>query len=98
MKIEFTRKNPPEEVAPSTQYPWGLRISLDPEMLEKFPEGTFSSIGQEMTIPMTARVVAMSEDEMNGKKERTVSLQIIAAELPETKKARNLYPETASDA
>ena len=97
MKIPFKRKEESPEVEPSaSQYPWGLRITLDDEMLAKFPAGLLSEIGKELTIPMTIRVVSLSEDDVEGTLKKYASLQIISAEIPEAKKVRNLY-ETGSE-
>lgn len=64
-------------VAPSEpDYPWGLRITLGTEELEKLDMEGDCEVGDYLHMHCLAKVTSVSEDERGGKKECTVSLTI----------------------
>lgn len=64
-------------VAPSEpDYPWGLRITLTSEELEKLDMEGDCEVGDYLHMHCFAKVTSVSEDERNGEKECTVCLTI----------------------
>ena len=67
----------------SPPYPWGLRITLEDEALNKLGKGTKGfGIGARMSMECQVEVVSVSEsEELKGRKNRSVGLQIIKMAL-----------------
>lgn len=77
-----SKKDKSAVVSPSRgeDYPYGMRISLDHDSLEKLGmhEGAMPSVGDEMHIHAKTKVQRTSEDQHEGdsKKKRHIELQI----------------------
>lgn len=81
-------------------YPWGARICLSNDELEKLGITTFPPVGAMFNVECVARVVCVSEDETdNGKGEprRRMELQIMqmGAEQQTANGAAKLYRSTS---
>lgn len=76
-----------EEASESTetedsQYPWGLRLTLDDDALAKLGITAMPSAGTKMKLSATVLVCSVaSYSDKAGEPENTVSLQITAMEL-----------------
>lgn len=85
------------------QYPYGLRIYLDDESLDKLGIEKLPELGAEFMIEAKVRVVSKSEstdpnDEDGDNDRSSMDLQIVAMGLPAAKKdpatvAKEMYPE-----
>lgn len=85
-----------EEMAKATlatdvpRYPWGLSLSLDDESLDKLDLEDLPKVGSKLTLTARVEVTACSVSANsydNGKKRKSVSLQIVAMSLePESEK------------
>lgn len=59
------------------EYPYGLRISLNGESLDKLGISMLPQVGQKMMIQASVQVCSVSQYEnQNGNKDRSVDLQI----------------------
>lgn len=75
---EYTQ--PSETDAP--KYPWGLKITLDDDALEKLGITSLPAVGSKMTISATCEVCSTSAySDQAGEPETSMSLQITAMEL-----------------
>ena len=87
---------------PKEQYPYGMRVTLDDEVLGKLGFKVPPAVGKELTMQATVKVVACSinADEYNGgEAESRCELQIIEVGFGKADqadpKADALYPKTA---
>lgn len=63
------------------EYPYGLRICLDSESLDKLGVTELPAVGTTMTLMARVEVVSVSQHESGDGKNRDVSLQITDMEL-----------------
>lgn len=63
------------------EYPYGLRVGLDSESLDKLGVTELPTIGTTMTLMAKVEVVSVSQYESDDGKNRDVSLQITDMEL-----------------
>lgn len=75
-----------EQTAPDTsdapKYPWGLRISLDDDSIEKLGLTTLPAVGSKMTMTCAVEVCSTGAyQDQSGESETSMSLQITAMEL-----------------
>lgn len=73
----------PEVATSSPPYPWGLRINLENEALKKLDMTVKDfGIGTRMLMQCQVEVVSVSEfEELKGRKDRSIGLQIIKMAL-----------------
>ena len=75
-------------------YPYGLRLNLDRECIDKLNMGRMPKIGSEVTILAKAKVESVSErDSTDSGKHRTLELQIteLGLETPKLDAAEYIY-------
>lgn len=71
---------PTESDAP--KYPWGLKLTLDDDALEKLGITSMPAVGTKMQLSATVEVCSTSAySTQEGESEASVSLQITAMEL-----------------
>jgi hypothetical protein len=78
------------------EYPWGTRVSLENDSLEKMKITDLPEVGKEMMMMAKVKVVETSSRENEeGKKRRSVDLQITDMAFEEEKKdpATAIYGE-----
>lgn len=69
--------SPSTAVADAPQYPYGLRIELNNESLDKLDVGDMPTIGDRFTVTCTVEVCGCSSHtERDGDENRSLSLQI----------------------
>jgi hypothetical protein len=67
----------PSALAEAPQYPYGLRIDLNDESLEKLGIGELPAVGSKKVLYAIAEVVRVSHDEsMGGPARKSLTLQI----------------------
>ena len=84
--MKMSREEAQEQYAPVTsdapEYPYGLRISLDDDALEKLGLTQLPAVGTKMQLSATVEVCSTSAySTQEGEAETSVSLQITAMEL-----------------
>ncbi|WP_138651730.1 capsid staple protein [Pseudoxanthomonas sp. X-1] len=57
-------------------YPWGLRVRLEDEQLEALGIGSMPPVGAPMELQALAKVISVSEEQVEGKPKRCLELQI----------------------
>ena len=94
LKLSKKKKEEMAEPRPSDmpEYPWGSRLNLESEQVEKFSELQTVAVGDEMTATIKVRVKSVREDESEteaGKKRKRhdVELQVTDMEFVQEKKA-----------
>jgi hypothetical protein len=77
-KADRTAKNKSYEstVIGSEDYPYGLRINLDEDMLKKLGIKKMPKTGGHVSLKANCCVTSVSMDERNGKTNRRIELQI----------------------
>lgn len=77
-------------------YPWGLRLNLDKETLDKLGIDGLPGVGDKVLVAARATVVGVSQHESEGHDSRSVELQItdlgIEPDRPKRDLAKALYP------
>lgn len=63
-------------VKETPDYPWGLRISLGESEMRKLEVENMPEVGEYVALRAVARVTSVSSNEIGGKPERRVELQI----------------------
>lgn len=63
------------------KYPYGLRMDLNSDVMEKLDIDGLPATGSEVTICAKAKVVSTSVNDRNGKKEKRMELQITSMEV-----------------
>lgn len=82
MSAEEAKEQTEPSVSDAPQYPWGLRLSLDDDALEKLGITTMPAVGTKMQLSATVEVCSTSAySTQEGESEASVSLQITAMEL-----------------
>ena len=78
------------------EYPYGLRVGLDSESLDKLNMTELPAVGTTMTLTAKVEVVSVSQYESGGGEDRDVSLQITDMELrgEGTSGPRKLYDKS----
>lgn len=79
------------------EYPYGLRVGLDSESLDKLNMTELPAIGTTMTLMAKVEVVSVSQHKSGDGKDRDVSLQITDMELrgEGTSDPRKLYDKSS---
>lgn len=57
-------------------YPWGLRIRLEDEQLEALGIASMPPVGAPMEVQALAKVISVSEEQVEGKPKHCLELQI----------------------
>ncbi len=86
----------PGEADLKEEFPWGLSLNLEEEVLERLGMKTLPVVGQVVNVIAVAKVVSISERDTEGAGvSRSVSLQITDMEVPtktsEAEKATALF-------
>lgn len=69
--------NEPVPMPPGEDYPWGLRLSLNKESLDKLGMSKLPRVGETFELEAKVQVVAVSENKsLGGDQSRSVDLQI----------------------
>ena len=64
------------------EYPYGLRITLDPEVMKRLDMGRIPKVGETMMLHAMVEVVGVNSDRAsNGSRDMSVQLQITTMEL-----------------
>lgn len=82
------RDNDSDEMAmEEPDYPWGLRVHLEDESLDKLDMDDLPAVGSKMTMMTTVEVTSVSqhEDSSDDGERRNVELQITDMELTDAK-------------
>lgn len=58
------------------RYPWGLRLNLETEAIEKLGLEKLPQVGTVVTVMAKAKVVEVSQTDMQNRKSRRLELQI----------------------
>lgn len=87
MKMEKMEQGPAVPMCGHQEYPYGLRINLDHESLEKLGLSKLPEVGSELMIMAKVQVVGTNESEsIEGGEYNNLSLQITDMKLEKTKK------------
>ena len=82
MSAEEAKEQTEPTAADAPQYPWGLKLNLDDDALEKLGLTTMPAVGTKMQLAATVEVCSTSSySDQKGEAESSVSLQITAMEL-----------------
>jgi hypothetical protein len=82
MSAEEVKEYTEPSVGDAPEYPYGLRISLDDDALEKLGLTQLPAVGTKMQLSATVEVCSTSAySTQEGESEASVSLQITAMEL-----------------
>lgn len=101
MKLTSMKRTPEERKAdaqPSAvdmpDYPWGLQITLSEEDLVQLGISDIPTAGAPVALEGIAKVTSTSSSEVDGKPNRSVTLQItdLAVAIPGSGTADRMYP------
>jgi len=84
LKLAKSKKNDSPELAtdsPGDGYPWGTRIDLNKETLDKLGIKTLPAVGSEIMIECKVKVIAVRESANERDTSRSVELQITDMDL-----------------
>jgi len=94
MKLVSMKTAPSEEAADKgseccageykePDYPWGLRLRLEDDQLKALGLASLPPVGAPMELHALARVISVSEEQVDGKAKRCMELQVTDLGLPE---------------
>jgi hypothetical protein len=90
------RKEMAEPAMAEESYPWGLRLTLDKETLDKLGIDGLPAVGTKMLLVARAEVKGVSQHESDDHESRSVDLQItemgVESEKAKRDLATSLYP------
>lgn len=84
LKLAKSKKNTSPEVAIDSSredYPWGTRIDLNKETLDKLGIKTLPAVGSELVIECKVKVIAVRESASERDTSRSIELQITDMDL-----------------
>lgn len=92
-KSETKKMESPEVDKP--QYPYGLKMNLDNETIEKLGMKTMPEMGKAMMLMAMVTVTDMHESKSEGSNYRSLGLQITDMSIEDEKESleKRLYPE-----
>lgn len=103
VSMKMTPAERKEAVTPSDykppEYPYGLRVTLDSDALEKLGISKLPDVGTEFELVARVEVCARSEHESEGSRNKSMELQLTDVALGEPategKRAKVLYGDSA---
>lgn len=96
MSSKETKKMMEPSIAENNpRYPFGLKLNLDNEILEKLGMKTMPELGKTMMLMAKVAVTDMNENKSEGSSYRSLGLQITDMSIEDEKESleKRLYPE-----